>query len=139
MNPPGVTLLGPFNTACYQTALATYPFQVRVMPSVQGRTRTGTLRFLSEPHGLRLSAVSPRLTLFSGLAVHPFTMKQQPGVVVSFVGLGALALCPDIFDAFLSGYAQLNPTFYEAAFVNPRVNRVFINRCLYEYPLLSPC
>nr|VFK81506.1 MAG: hypothetical protein BECKSD772D_GA0070982_14551 [Candidatus Kentron sp. SD]VFK81511.1 MAG: hypothetical protein BECKSD772D_GA0070982_14592 [Candidatus Kentron sp. SD] len=24
--PPGVTLPGPFNTLCYQSALATYPF-----------------------------------------------------------------------------------------------------------------
>nr|VFK19429.1 MAG: hypothetical protein BECKLPF1236A_GA0070988_102243 [Candidatus Kentron sp. LPFa]VFK33818.1 MAG: hypothetical protein BECKLPF1236C_GA0070990_102263 [Candidatus Kentron sp. LPFa] len=46
------------------------------MPSVQGRTRTGTLWFLSEPHGFRLSAESPRLTL-----------PWEHGVV-----LGALAL-----------------------------------------------
>nr|VFK22307.1 MAG: hypothetical protein BECKLPF1236A_GA0070988_103405 [Candidatus Kentron sp. LPFa]VFK29403.1 MAG: hypothetical protein BECKLPF1236A_GA0070988_107311 [Candidatus Kentron sp. LPFa] len=66
-----VTLPGPFNTVCYQTALATYPFRVRAMPSVQGRTRTGTLWFLSEPHGFRLSAESPRLTLLSETAALP--------------------------------------------------------------------
>nr|VFK24247.1 MAG: putative transposase [Candidatus Kentron sp. LPFa]VFK35810.1 MAG: putative transposase [Candidatus Kentron sp. LPFa] len=51
------------------------PFRVRAMPSVQGRTRTGTLWFLSEPHGFRLSAESPRLTLL---------LDQWPITVGSF-------------------------------------------------------
>jgi len=44
--PPEVAWPGPFDTVRYRTALAAYPFQVRVMPSVRGRTRTGTLRLL---------------------------------------------------------------------------------------------
>jgi hypothetical protein len=82
--PPGVSLPGPFDTAPPKTALAAYLFRVRAMTSVRGRTRTGTLRFLAEPHGLRLSADSPRLT-------------RTPAVIGAFVVSAANEKCVRVY------------------------------------------
>ncbi|MDH3723780.1 MAG: hypothetical protein OER74_19960 [Desulfobacteraceae bacterium] len=45
--PPGVSLSGPFVTARYRAALASWPaMQVRTAISVRERTRTGRIRFI---------------------------------------------------------------------------------------------